>query len=276
LTWFDIGVPKRIALHAELTMTIATTDDVKTEMRPRSGEARMFEPIRDFIITSIRDGSLKVGEQLPTERALSEEYGCPRSVVRKALTMLEIEGLIVRNVGRGTFVAPTTVAEPPALISSIDKPAVVPTLGATRIYGSASPAELMEARMLVEPNVAELAVQHATSADLRDIEALHLRATEETASIASHELDEQFHRAIAAATHNNLVRSIFEEINRERLSPEWTELKLRRNGARPGRRAEVTIEHAAIVQAIRERDGEQARKAMIAHLLGVRRYLFGY
>ena len=150
------------------------------------------------------------------------------------------------------------------------------TLLPAKPKSSASPAELMEARMLVEPNVALLAVQHATLADIRDIEEFHLISSEALLSKADEDGDEQFHRAIARATHNNLVISVFEEITRERLSSEWTDLKLRRHETRPGRRDEVRLEHEAIVQAIKERDGERARQRMIDHLLGVRRHLFGY
>ena len=229
-------------------------------------ETRKSEAVRDYLVDRIRSGSFKVGDQLPTERVLSEEFACPRSVVRKALTILEIEGTIIRNVGRGTFVAPHVT---PAGSSHS-------TLVSAKPRSSASPAELMEARMLVEPNVAQLAVQHATLDDIRDIEAFHLKSCDESLWLASDDGDEQFHRAIARATHNNLVISVFEEITRERLSSEWTDLKLRRHETRPDRRNEVRLEHEAIVHAIRERDGERARQRMIDHLLGVRRHLFGY
>jgi DNA-binding FadR family transcriptional regulator len=228
-------------------------------------ETRKSETVRDYLVDRITSGTFKVGDQLPTERVLSEEFSCPRSVVRKALTILEIEGRIIRNVGRGTFVAPHIV---PAYSQSALTPA--------KPKNSASPAELMEARMLVEPNVAHLAVQHATLADIRDIEFFHLKSSEALMSLSSEDGDEQFHRAIARATHNNLVISVFEDVTRERLSSEWTELKLRRHETRPERRNEVRLEHAAIVDAIRERDGEMARQRMIEHLLGVRRHLFGY
>jgi GntR family transcriptional regulator, transcriptional repressor for pyruvate dehydrogenase complex len=63
------------------------------------------EAVRRFIIGAIANGSMPAGAQLPTERVLAKRFRVPRSVVRKALLPLEIEGKVTRQVGRGTFVS---------------------------------------------------------------------------------------------------------------------------------------------------------------------------
>lgn len=73
----------------------------------------MYVAIADLLRSRIRDGDLKPGNQLPTERDLVAEFGVARMTVRNALDMLQLEGLIERRRGRrgGTFVrsAPPTV-----------------------------------------------------------------------------------------------------------------------------------------------------------------------
>ncbi|MBQ9058064.1 MAG: GntR family transcriptional regulator [Atopobiaceae bacterium] len=61
---------------------------------------QLFDLLRDKI-----DDELNPGDPLPSERSLSERYGLSRTTVRLAMSQLEAEGLIVRQHGRGTFVA---------------------------------------------------------------------------------------------------------------------------------------------------------------------------
>jgi GntR family transcriptional regulator len=57
--------------------------------------------------TAIKTGRYRPGQQLPTELTLTRTHGCSRYTVRSALEQLVDEGLIMREVGRGTFVAPS-------------------------------------------------------------------------------------------------------------------------------------------------------------------------
>src|SRR5258708_12398820 len=89
---------------------------------PNTGKLASEDAVRRFIVEAIENGSMPAGTRLPTERVLAEQFRLPRSVVRKALLPLEIEGKVTRHVGRGTFVA--NVREQRHIVSL---PSVVPS-----------------------------------------------------------------------------------------------------------------------------------------------------
>ena len=79
---------------------------------------KLTEHVRDALQAQITQGVLPPGAQLPTERELSSEFGVSRVTVRRALAALTEAGLIHSVQGRGTFVMPGVLAEPPnALLS---------------------------------------------------------------------------------------------------------------------------------------------------------------
>lgn len=220
------------------------------------------DPVRDLVFQGIADGTLRFGAKLPTERELAVRFGRPRSAVRKTLTVLEAEGWIVRNVGRGTFVSQSRSASDPAAPQVADP--------------DTSPAQLIAARLVLEPELVGLTVANATTTDLRHIIECWRRGVEATTLADFDRWDRALHRAIAQATHNGLIIRAFDLIDRARDTAEWGTLKTSRHLARPERRAAVHREHEAIVLALRERDGERARQVMLDHLLGVRQNLLGY
>src|SRR5688572_4451249 len=95
--------------------------------------------VRDYIESAAAEGTLAPGARLPTERELAERFSLPRNAVRKTLAQLEAEGAITRHVGRGTFLAGPSADTPLSDTS----------------FAHTSPAELMEARMRIEPALAE-------------------------------------------------------------------------------------------------------------------------
>ena len=69
-------------------------------------EARLSDKVADMMLETILSRKLSVGDRLPSERELCEEFDVSRAVVRPALEILERQGRIVRVQGKGTFVAP--------------------------------------------------------------------------------------------------------------------------------------------------------------------------
>lgn len=219
----------------------------------RAGAARL----RHFILQGIEEGSLPPGERLPTEREFVARFTVARSAVRRTLAALEAEGRIARFVGRGTFV----VAPPPA---EDEAPGDAPL--------DASPAELMEARLLIEPTLVETVVTKATSLDLERMERC-LAAAEAALTIDEFERhDNALHEAIVAATHNHFLIGIYARVMTLRQNAEWGKLKERSMTAQ--RRQAYQREHRQIVAALRERDAARARAAMTAHLRHIRRNMF--
>jgi DNA-binding FadR family transcriptional regulator len=213
------------------------------------------QSLRDLLVQGAESGALVPGSKLPTERALVDRLAAPRSAVRRALETLEHEGLITRHVGRGTFL----------------------TEAATRKVDGApadtSPSEIMQVRLLLEPQVATLAARVATQADLERI-AECLDAGGACDDFESFETwDARLHRAIAQAAHNGLLMNMFDVLNTARALPVWGTLKRRTSS--PERRRCYHREHTAIVDALRDRDPDGAAQAMRSHLQNVSDNLLG-
>ena len=216
----------------------------------------------DHLRRSIASGLWRPGEQLPTERTLAQSLGLARNTVRRALDMLETEGTIARGVGRGTFLVE---------VDGGTKPEGIPLL-LPAAFMNASPAEVMEARILMEPAVAELAVARATLADFVELDRC-LAESEAARTVPEFEhWDGALHRALVAACRNELLDAFYAVLNGIRDRAEWGRLKER--SLTPERRRLYEAQHRAIVQALKARDPAAARETVRTHLVAVRDGLF--
>jgi GntR family uxuAB operon transcriptional repressor len=196
------------------------------------------------------------GRRLPTERAFAERFGLARNAVRRTLADLEAEGCIRREVGRGTFIASAPAAAP----------------GDASQASRASPGELMDARLRMEPAAVELIVVNATPADYARMDHCLDRA-EAAVTLGEFELwDAALHQALAASTHNALIAGIFELFHAARQQTEFG--KLRDRIVTESLRLEYQRQHRAIVAALKVRDAAAARAAIVAHLTCAHRNLF--
>ncbi|MDO9218239.1 MAG: FCD domain-containing protein, partial [Lacisediminimonas sp.] len=137
-----------------------------------------------------------------------------------------------------------------------------------------SPAELMEARVLMEPVMIDLVVRHGTAADFKRMEECCARGEAAQTLEEFEHWDGALHQAIADASHNNFVRSVFQLMNTAREQGDWGMLK--KKSATPERRLVYQREHRDLVAALKDRDSESARRLLTGHLLQVRRNMLGY
>lgn len=210
-----------------------------------------------FIDEQIENGVWKDGEQLPPERQLVDRFGVSRNTLRKSLKQLEAAGKISRHIGRGTFV---TASRPHTRTREDD--------ALTRKIHRASPSEVMDLRLMLEPQSGELAASRATSDDLAAMEAC-LKGCENAGSVSEfEEWDGRLHQTIVSAARNQLLADIYDAINGVRNSTEWGKLKERSLTAE--RRAAYIRHHRAIVTALTDRDAERARKEIRNHLIAVK------
>jgi GntR family transcriptional regulator, transcriptional repressor for pyruvate dehydrogenase complex len=190
-----------------------------------------------------------VGTRLPPERLLASEFGVSRSEVRKALARMEAEGRLSREVGRGTF---------------IRSPATEDTSGLDSLQRTTSPREAMEARLLIEPELASLAAINAT---VKQIEIMHVLADQmrRSQTWAEYEqFDGRLHRLIAEAAGNKLLVAVHEIVNEVRRSVVWKWLDTRPSG--PPADYSSFAEHEEIIGAIETHDRTGAMEAMRRHL----------
>jgi DNA-binding FadR family transcriptional regulator len=221
---------------------------------PPRGASNIARDLERAITSSI----YTYGQQLPTERQLAETYDASRTTVRKALAMLEDQKLVQRRAGSGTYVSFQAGA------SEHD------------IAERTSPLELIEVRAAIEPQMARLAVLHASAVDLEKLQGLvrELQAAEENADAERYSAaDEQFHLAIASATSNPLLVWLYEQINVIRTHTLWAEMR-QKIITQENMRA-YNKQHAAVVRAIQTRDAQAAAETMVRHMEKARNDLIG-
>ena len=232
------------------------------------GQAGRLQQVAAALKQQILTGAWPVGSQVPPERSLAEAHGLARNTLRRVLKDLEDEGLLERHVGRGTFVR----ALPPQPQGATAAGSAVGPDFSLRLKG-ASPADLMEVRLIIEPQVAALAAARASAEQIQAIDQA-LRNSVAAKGLAEFEhWDAQLHLAIFRAAKNQIMSAWCEAINQVRNEPEWYRLKKR--SVTPELRLTYDREHGGIVQAIKDRDPEAARKQLARHLSRVRDSLLG-
>ena len=227
------------------------------------------------------------GIRLPAERQLAGQLGVSRSAVRHAMAVLEAEGRISREVGRGTFLlidADGAGGTGPANgdgsgvagLAVTPGPAVTPAAGrgAGSVAGADySPADVMLVRRMFEPHAMALVVAWATERDFTEMD----RCVTGGSHAADHDefevWDGALHHAIIAAARSPLLVRLYGEVEHARHGRQWGDLKRRTTSAT--RRAEYQRDHEAIVTALHQRDAATATAAMATHLDRVTRYLLG-
>jgi len=194
--------------------------------------------------------------RLPPERELAVELGISRFALRKALAILEEEGRIWRHVGRGTFVG--LRPEP----SEEEMPSVI---------SATNPTEIMEARLILEPNLAALAALRATMSEFSKMELFLDRSKEAINTADFQHWDGLLHQTIAKATDNSLLISIFMVIHNVRASNIWGRLKEASDTVE--RREIYYCQHHDLVEALKDRDPVRAERIMREHLETLREHL---
>jgi DNA-binding FadR family transcriptional regulator len=224
----------------------------------RSKTVQGSQEISREIGQAIFDQVYSHGERLPTEREMALTFGASRTTVRKALALLESQKLVSRRAGSGTYVSFQASASE------------------TDIAERTSPLELIEVREAIEPQIARLAVLHASAVDLERLQGLVriLIAAEKANDAESYAAaDEQFHLALASATSNPLLVWLYQRINDIRTHALWGEMRQKIITAENMRI--YNNQHAAIVRAVQVRDAVNAAETMVQHMQKARNDLVG-
>lgn len=219
---------------------------------------RIYEEIVRQIKSMIAEGRLKSGDQLPPERDLAGKFVVSRTSVREALRALESLGFVEIRPGEGTFVREGSVealVEPLALVLTSQREAI---------------GDLFEARRLLEPAIAALAARRATPEEIQEMERiLDEQAKEIDRGGTGLVQDDQFHSAIAAAAHNQvitrLVHAIMDLLSQGREESLHT----------PGRPQRSHQDHQRVLEAIRRRQASAAEQAMREHVIAVEALVLG-
>jgi DNA-binding FadR family transcriptional regulator len=198
--------------------------------------------------------------RIPPERELAEVIGLTRSRLRGALKKLVDEQVIWREVGSGTYVG--------------QRPIVGTGSGrAPELSELTNPHEVMEARLLLEPELARLAAFRARGENMTELETSMQKMASSTSQSDWSFWDRRFHHAIARAANNTLMLALIETIQLNMDRGTWGELseKLHSVSSPEG----SMQDHITILTAIKNRNPTAAFEAMRAHLLRVQKIYFG-
>jgi len=195
--------------------------------------------------------------RLPSERELAGLVGTSRGELRKALAVLEAEGLIWRHVGKGTFI-------------SLGKP--YESYNLSEIAQQSNPREVMRARLTIEPAIAAEAAMNATPLNIKALRGCAADSRRAKSWREYEACDNRFHKLIADSTHNQITSTVFDILAGIRRAVVWG--RLRQDRECPPADHHSFAEHDLIIDAIAHRDPAAASSTMAAHLASVERRLF--
>jgi DNA-binding FadR family transcriptional regulator len=215
-------------------------------------QGRVSEVIVRRIKEQITKGRLAAGHKLPAEREMARQFKTSRVSVREAYRSLEEVGLL--QIRRG--------ADGGAFIVNIDHEPVLRSLSLVLGLGKTSHKQLTEARMLLEPPIAQLAALRARKEDIVRLERVLAGEEQDAAERTFRPTDSQFHRSVADCTRNLpliLLMNALADLTATAASAldESTRARHRRRNCRY---------HRQIVEAIRRHDGAAAYATMAEHV----------
>ncbi len=213
----------------------------------KMGKQQLGSRLEDELLNYILGTPVDVGEKIPNEFELAEQFGVGRSTVREAVKGLVTRGILEVRRGAGTFVVSHhSLKEDP--------------LGLTKLEDKYKLAlELFELRLMMEPEIASLAAQKAGDGEKVRLQELCLQVEELYSNEEDHlARDVEFHTHIARCSQNRVVEMLIPLINSAVTTfGSLTHRKLKQE----------TIEtHRAITDAIVKGDSVGAKCAMIMHL----------
>jgi GntR family transcriptional regulator, transcriptional repressor for pyruvate dehydrogenase complex len=220
-------------------------------------------PIRSInvpvaVAQAIRDrvaaGEWTPGERLPGNRQLATMFGVSMGSIREAISILSAEGMIRSRAGLGTF-----ITNDPPLPSS---PPIAPAVEAkARLYDRDQIEELLEAREILELQIAGLAASRATPLHIERLRAIVEQMQDAVRDpVAFSEHDIAFHMELAEAASNRVLFDAMIQI-RSQLKRDM-ELSAEVGARRYGDLQFSIDSHRRVIQAIETGDQDRARSEM--------------
>lgn len=214
----------------------------------------LVEEVCARIAAEIRDDSSTPDGWLPPERDLALKLGVSRPVVREATKRLEQQGLLEVRHGVGTKV-----------VDKLHKP-LNGSLALLIPDDKERLRQLVQVRLMLEPENARLAAENASAAQIRGLRAVWQQLADAPDSETAVVADMNFHRAVAAASGNQISTLLLHSLS------ELLETSLTRGYSRTSTENALR-QHAAVLSAIEKRDAAAAATAMREHLIAAEKDL---
>lgn len=212
----------------------------------------LFEEVSEQIIVLIKRGQWQTGEKIPGEIELSQSFQVSRNSIRESLKALELVGILSSKAGRGTFVSEQALRN----INNMELAAL--------IENDSTLVELMETRLMIEPELAYLAAQRATDEDIKRLEASIQKGRKALADKTySLDIGMEFHGLIREMAQNRILNNFMKSIN-DHLIAQRAKVMLRHLD-------EYVIkvewnEHAQMLEYIKAGEAEAVKRYMYDHI----------
>lgn len=209
----------------------------------------LSEKVAEDIRKMIYENNLNPGDKLPNEIEMSKIINVGRSTIREAIKILVSTNVLEVRRGCGTFVS--------------DQPGVVKDpLGVTFMTEDDLLLHFFEMRLILEPQMIELAILRGTKEDIKNIEKAYHEVEELIRAGLNHaDADIHFHNAIADATHNPIMQRIMPIIN-DGIIGGYSKTK-----DNPETSSIVLQHHQRIMEALKKKAVKEAHDAMTEHIL---------
>ena len=211
-------------------------------------KTKLFEEVAGHMLEHIRSQQWPAGMRLPSEPDLAKYFEVSRSTVRLAIKSLQGSGILHSRVGAGTYVTENA----PLMLATREL--------ATAMADPDNLSALVQARYILEPQLAALAAQNATEADISRMNEIVREMEKLTDRLPLMTSGYRFHEAVAKAAHNAVLYGFYQSAANQLQTLRFletlsTEIFL-----------EGIDEHRQIAKAIEDRNGALAKELMRAHL----------
>lgn len=227
---------------------------------------RRYRDVAVMLRQQLRQQNYRAGDRLPPERQLAADLFVSRSLLREALIMLEIEGVVEVRPGSGVYVSQSLSLQQLASHNTAES--------IEEAMDDSGPFEMLQARQIIESSVAEAAAWQVSKTDIDAMQqTLDNERLAVSRGIVEYDSDKQFHLLIAEATQNSVLVDCVTRLWQQREnSAMWRQLHKRI--ADDSYRVLWADEHQNILNALKRKSPTQAKRAMWSHLEHVRNTLF--
>jgi GntR family transcriptional repressor for pyruvate dehydrogenase complex len=220
---------------------------------------KVYEQVIEQIKGMIAEGTLKKGDQLPSERDLGEQLHVSRTSIREALRAMEIIGIIECKQGGGNFVRENfenNLFEPLSMMFMLEK---------------GDPMEIIELRKIIEVETVALAATRITKEEIESIGKIIEELKHSTNEDSAVKIDKRFHYEIAKASKNSLIISILNAISS--LMDAYIKDARTKILVEESNRVLLADQHEKVYLALKKHNAAEAVEAMKQHLDFANKYM---
>lgn len=223
----------------------------------RKNDEQIFYQVIEYFIQEIKAGNLSKGDKIPTERHLVEILGIGRNSIREALKILDIVGILDRKQGDGTYIRKefdNWFSEPMSIAVMLS---------------DMSKNEVFEFRNMIEVEIATLAADRITDAEIEDLKACYEIMIGVDDEVINAKYDKKFHRILAKASQNIIIINSYNAMDYLLDLFIYDIRKVAFNNM--GKELVINV-HKDILEAISNRNSKDAREAMKKHMDIIKTY----